>query len=208
MFDSAVAGALAGYGLSIPVGAVAVLMINLTARTSFRVGAAAAIGATTADALYAVTAVAGGAAVATVIQPFSEPLRWIAFLVLAVMAARIAVAGLRGQKGGAVQAPTEEAAITPRRSFMTFLALTALNPWPALYFVALILGHPGLQNASWVEAVVYIVAVVAASASWQLLLAGGGAVFGRFITGPRGRKATAVVSSALIFGLGAHMALG
>ncbi|MCX5534978.1 LysE family transporter [Streptomyces sp. NBC_00006] len=190
------------------MGAVAVLMINLTARTSFRVGAAAAIGATTADALYAVTAVVGGAAVATVIQPFSEPLRWIAFLVLAVMAARIAVAGLRGQKGGAVQAPTVEAAISPRRSFMTFLALTALNPWPALYFVALILGHQGLRNASWAEAVIYIVTVVAASASWQLLLAGGGAVFGRFITGPRGRKATAVVSSALIFGLGAHMALG
>lgn len=208
MLDSAVAGALAGYGLAIPVGAVAVLMINLTARTSFRVGAAAAIGATTADALYAVIAVVGGAAVASAIQPFSELLRWLAFLVLAVMAARIAVAGLRKQKGGAVQKPPEETAISPPRSFAMFLALTALNPWPALYFVALILGHQALQEASWAESAIYIAAAVTASASWQLLLAGGGAVFGRFITGPRGRKVTAVVSSALILGLGAHMALG
>jgi hypothetical protein len=37
-----------------------------------------------------------------------------------------------------------------------------------------------------------------ASASWQLLIAGGGALVGRLLTGDRGRLITAMVSSAVI----------
>ncbi|SCF32367.1 hypothetical protein GA0070215_117105 [Micromonospora marina] len=40
-----------------------------------------------------------------------------------------------------------------------------------------------------------------ASASWQLLVAGGGSVVGRVLAGPRGRLVTGLVSSALIAGL-------
>ena len=49
--------------------------------------------------------------------------------------------------------------------------------------------------------VVFVLAAFAASASWQLLIAAGGSVVGRILTGPRGRLATALVSSALIAGL-------
>ncbi len=51
-----------GRGEPDPVGAVAVLMVNMTAATSLRTGAAAALGAATADAGYAVAAVLGGSA--------------------------------------------------------------------------------------------------------------------------------------------------
>ena len=37
-----------------------------------------------------------------------------------------------------------------------------------------------------------------ASASWQLLVAGGGSLIGRLLTGERGRLVTALVSSAVI----------
>lgn len=40
-----------------------------------------------------------------------------------------------------------------------------------------------------------------ASASWQLLIAGGGSLVGRVLTGPRGRRVTALASSAIIAGL-------
>jgi arginine exporter protein ArgO len=43
-----------------------------------------------------------------------------------------------------------------------------------------------------------VVAAFAASASWQLLLAGGGSLLGRALTGPRGQFATAMVSSAVV----------
>jgi threonine/homoserine/homoserine lactone efflux protein len=50
------AGLLAGYGIAMPVGAVATYLVTLTARTSARVGAAGALGVASADGLYAVVA--------------------------------------------------------------------------------------------------------------------------------------------------------
>ena len=41
----------------------------------------------------------------------------------------------------------------------------------------------------------------AASASWQLVLAGGGALVGRVLTGRRGRLVTALASGVLIAGI-------
>ena len=102
MTGALVAGLLAGYGVAVPVGAVAVLVVGLTARTSLRVGAAAALGVATADGVYAPAAVAGA---------------------------------------------------------------------------------------------------FAASASWQLVLAGGGALVGRVLTGRRGRLVTALASGVLIAGI-------
>ncbi|NGO67970.1 LysE family transporter [Streptomyces boncukensis] len=205
MFDSAVAGLWAGYGLAVPVGAVAVLMVNMTAQTSFRVGAAAAIGATTADAMYAIVAVAGGAAVAGAVQPFSQPLRWVAFVVLTGMAVRVFLTAVRRRRDAGPA--RRDGGIRPLRAYAVFLGLTALNPWPALYFVALILGRQAQHGMTAAQAAVYVAAIVVASGSWQLLLAGGGSVFGRVLTGERGRMVTAVVSSLLITALAAAMVL-
>ncbi|WP_028921908.1 LysE family transporter [Pseudonocardia acaciae] len=190
MTDSIVAGLWAGYGVAVPVGAVAVLMVDMTARTSFRTGAAAAMGAASADALYAVAAVLGGAALAGALQPYAGTLRVVAAAVLVAMAVRIAVTAPRSR--GKADTP-----IRPARAYLTYLGLTVLNPWPAVYFVALVLGRQA-QGASADEEAAYVLAVVAASASWQLLLAGGGAALGRTLTGPRGRLVTAVASSVLI----------
>jgi len=70
MLDALISGLLAGYGVAIPVGAIGVLIIGLSARTSLRTGAAAALGVATADGVYATVAVLGGAAVAALIRRF------------------------------------------------------------------------------------------------------------------------------------------
>lgn len=201
MAEALLAGLITGYGLAVPVGAVAVLMVNMTAHTSFRMGAAAAVGAVTADGLYAVAAVVGGTALASVIRPIAAPLTWVAALVLLAMAVRIA--------RGAVSAPAAPSRpLTPdtaRRSYLTFLGLTALNPWPAVYFVTVIVGRHGQVGMTDAEATVYVGAILAASASWQLLLAAGGAVLGRTIASPRSQRLTALVSAALIGGLAVSM---
>jgi arginine exporter protein ArgO len=132
-----VAGLLAGYGVAVPVGAIGALIVGLTARTSLRVGAAAALGVATADGVFAVVAVLGGAAIGRLIEPVATPLRW------AAAAAQI----------------------------------------------------------------VFVAAAFAASASWQLLLAGGGSLVGRTLTGTRGRLATAMVSSAFIVVLAVALVL-
>src|SRR6476646_10134126 len=90
-----VAGLLAGYGVAVPVGAIAALLISLTARTSLRVGAAAALGVATADGLYATVAVLGGAAAARFVAPLATPLRWVAAAVLVALAVRTAVTAVR-----------------------------------------------------------------------------------------------------------------
>src|SRR3954447_16087823 len=89
------AGLLAGYGVAIPVGAIGALIVGLTARTSWRVGAAAALGVATADGVFAVAAVLGGAALGRSIAPVSGPLRWIAAVVLVGLAGRTAILAIR-----------------------------------------------------------------------------------------------------------------
>ena len=59
MTGALLAGLLAGFGIAIPVGAVATYLVTLTARTSARVGAAGAFGVASADGLYALVAVVG-----------------------------------------------------------------------------------------------------------------------------------------------------
>src|SRR4051812_41235126 len=76
--DVVLQGLLAGYGVAVPVGAIGALIAGLAARTGWRTGAAAAMGVATADGVFAVVAVVGGAALAGLIAPIAVPLRWCA----------------------------------------------------------------------------------------------------------------------------------
>ena len=182
------AGVVAGYGVAMPVGAIGVLIAGLSARTSLRVGAAAGLGAATADGIYALIAVVGGAAVASLVAPVATPLRWAAAVVLLGLAVLTARGAFR--KPGAARA---ERPATPLRAYTGILALTLLNPATVIYFAALVLGRSGEGGGAW-----FVVGAFLASASWQLLIAGSGSVIGRFLTGDRGRTITALVSSAVI----------
>lgn len=76
-----------------------------------------------------------------------------------------------------------------------------------IYFAALVLGTRAADAVSPPEQGVFVLAAFAASASWQLLLAGGGALLGRLLTGSRGRLVTALVSSGVILLLAVRMLL-
>jgi arginine exporter protein ArgO len=200
------AGLLAGYGVAVPVGAIAALIVSLTARTSLRVGAAAALGVASADGLYAVAAVVGGAALARVIAPVSTPLRWTAAVVLVGLALRTAVSAIRHHREGAAPRPATGLA-TPARAYLGLLGLTLLNPATIVYFGALVLGRQAGGEVGGIDAGLFVAGAFLASASWQLLLAGGGSLVGRVLTGPRGRLATALVSSAVIAVLAAALVM-
>ena len=189
------AGVVAGYGVAMPVGAIGVLIAGLSARTSLRVGAAAGMGAATADGVYALIAVVGGAAVASVVAPVATPLRWAAAVVLLGLAALTARSAFG--KPGAARA---ERPATPLRAYTGVLALTLLNPATVVYFAALVLGRSGEGGGVW-----FVIGAFLASASWQLLIAAGGSVVGRLLTGPRGRLVTALASSLLIVLLAVHL---
>src|SRR4051812_31825085 len=189
-------GVVAGYGVAVPVGAIGVLIAGLSARTSLRVGAAAGMGAATADGVYALIAVLGGAAVAGLIAPIATPLRWVAAAVLLGMAGMTAPGAFPNPR--ATARPGKPA--TPLRAYLGIFGLTLLNPATVIYFAALVLGRGGEGGGFW-----FVLGAFLASASWQLLIAGGGSLVGRLLTGERGRMITALVSSIVIAILAIHL---
>ncbi|MEU3564372.1 LysE family transporter [Kitasatospora sp. NPDC006786] len=198
-----VAGLLAGLGVAVPVGAVGAYLVSLTARTSLRTGACAALGVATADGLYALLAAAGGTGLAPLLEPVARPLRIVSALVLLALAARTAFTAVRGRPG--TTAGPRAAPPTPARAFLALLGITLLNPLTVLYFAALVLGG-GSQEGAPARAA-FTVGAFTASACWQLLLASGGALLGRALTGPRGRLLTALGSAALVAALAVRLLL-
>jgi arginine exporter protein ArgO len=193
-----VAGVLAGYGVAMPVGPVGTYLVALSARSSLRIGAAAGLGIASADGLYALVAVVGGHAVAPLLAPIVGPLRWVSAVVLIGLATMGAIKAVRRYRAHRLSVIDQEAPVGVRRAYFGMLGMTLLNPWTVIYFAALMIGgsgssaHPGIG-----ERVAFVVAAFVASASWQLLLAGGGALLGRLLTGRLGRLSTALASSVL-----------
>ncbi|MDN3296858.1 LysE family transporter [Streptomyces ficellus] len=205
MTGALVAGLLAGYGIAMPVGAVGAYLVALTARTSLRTGACAALGVATADGVYALIAVVGGSALARVLEPVMVPLRWVSALVLIALAVRGGVAAIGEYREGRRAVRGDEAPVGPARAYVSLLGITLLNPMTVIYFTALVLGGGAMDAPGTLAQAVFVVAAFVASASWQLLLAGGGALLGKALTGSRGRLVTAMVSSALISALAVHL---
>ncbi|NEE18341.1 LysE family transporter [Streptomyces sp. SID7499] len=207
MTAALVAGLLAGYGIAVPVGAVGTYLVSLTARTTLRTGVCAALGVATADGLYALAAVLGGNALASALRPVLGPLRWVCVLVLLALAAWGAVTALREYRGHRLATRTAPAPPGPARAYLGLLGITLLNPTTVIYFAALVLGSQATGPAGPLEQGVFVLAAFAASASWQVLLAGSGALLGRALTGHRGRLATALVASGVMTALAVRMAL-
>ncbi|GGX74618.1 LysE family transporter [Streptomyces anandii] len=208
MTAALVAGLLAGYGIAVPVGAVGAYLVSLTARTSLRTGGCAALGVATADGLYALLATLGGSALAAGLRPVMGPLRWASVLVLGCLAAHGAVTAVRHYRAGhrpatASQPPPP----SPSRAYLGLLGITLLNPTTVVYFAALVLGSRATGSVPALEQGVFVLAALAASASWQLLLAAGGALLGRALAGHRGRLLTALASSAVMAVLAVRMLL-
>ncbi|MEQ8144939.1 LysE family transporter [Streptomyces sp. OP7] len=206
MTATLLAGLLAGYGIAVPVGAVGTYLVSLTARTSLRTGVCAALGVATADGLYALTAVLGGSALASALRPALGPLRWVCVLVLATLAAWGATTAVRQYRGRRLATRAGATPPSPVRAYLALLGITLLNPTTVIYFAALVLGSQGGAAGGAAERAVFVTAAFAASASWQVLLAGGGALLGRVLTGHRGRLATALVASAVMTALALRMA--
>jgi len=195
-----VAGLLAGWGIAVPVGAVAAYLVSLTARTNARVGAAAALGVASADGIYALVAVLGGVALAAPIAAIATPLRWLSVVVLTALGGRIIASAVRDHRSGtdlAAGSRTDR----PGRAYVTLLGITLLNPVTILYFAALVLGSTAADlGASWPTGALFVIGAFCASASWQLILVAGGLAIGRALTGRTGRLVTGLVSGALIIG--------
>ena len=200
MTGALLAGLLAGYGIAMPVGAVATYLVSLTARTSARVGGAAALGVASADGIYALVAVIGGAALTGLISLVAGPLRVASAVVLLALAIRIAWTAIRDHRSGR-PAASAGAVQSASRAYLSLLGITLLNPVTVVYFSALVLGSKANGLGGPGESAVFVVAAFCASATWQLVLVAGGVALGRVLTGRTGALVIGLVSSAVIVAL-------
>jgi arginine exporter protein ArgO len=186
-------GVIAGYGIAIPVGAIAVLIVQVGIRCGFWCGASAGAGAATADLAYSVLAVVGGVALAASVEAAGPAFRWASAAVLVVIAAR----GLHRAR----DEPAPLDTTIPRRTEYTrtyakFLGLTVINPLTVVYFAAVVLGLGLADDLTARQGALFVTGAFLASLSWQTLLAGVGAVAGRKL--PRRFQVGAAVAGNLV----------
>ena len=198
MIEAAVAGAIAGFAIAIPVGAIAVLIIHIGFTRGFRSGLAAAAGAATADLIYATIAAMAGLGLNAVIGPVLTPLRVVGGALLVAIGARGLLA-LRSPRDLAEPVDLTVSAHRAPRTYLSLLGLTLLNPATVIYFAALAVGLPFLGGPT--ERLVFALAAFAASLSWQVLLAGFGAALSRG-SGQRLRRPTTLIGNAVVIALG------
>lgn len=196
MTEALLRGAAAGYGIAIPVGAVALLIVGTGIRCGFACGLSAGAGAATADLAYALVATAAGAAVAARLAPWEGAIRAGSALVLALIAGW----GLWGisRRGSTTIGPSTATAADLMGTYVRFLGLTLVNPLTVVYFTALVLGAGIAGGAGYTTA--FAIGAFTASLSWQTLLAALGA-FGRRGLSPGVRRAALLVGNLVILGL-------
>lgn len=86
MTETFLTGVVAGYGIAIPVGAIAVLIIQTGITYGSRASFAAGAGAATADLLYATLAAIGGVTLSRLVGSFDRQARILSAVVLVAIA--------------------------------------------------------------------------------------------------------------------------
>ncbi len=205
--DAFLQGMLAGYGIAVPVGAIAILIVEMGLRNGFRAGFLAGAGAASADLVYAALAGAAGQALAVILTPYAVPLRVLSGLLLIAIALNGLWKVIRQARAEKHQAQQPDAVINRPAGrapvYVQFLGLTLLNPLTIAYFGALILGG-GAALTTVPARLLFVAGAALASLSWQSLLAGLGALAHRHLS-PRFQTWTCAAGHLIVLGLGARM---
>jgi arginine exporter protein ArgO len=196
--EAFLAGAIAGYGIAIPVGAIAVLIIQVGIRSGFTVAAAAGAGAATADGLYAAVALIGGAALAAAVDGIGRPMQVTSALVLAV----IGIIGLARSGRQAQPVVGAESSGSRLKVYASFVGLTIINPATIVYFAAVIIGLGATAETRGASGALFVLGAFLASLSWQCLLAFTGAFAGRRLS-PGVQRGLTIAGNLVILTLAA-----
>jgi len=185
LWTTATAGAVAGLGVAMPVGAIGVLLVQ-QGMGERRGAVAAASAVAVVDMAYAAVATALGPLIASALSGVEAWVRLVSAIVLVGIAAH----GLLSSRTKAL--PAEEDASAPGatagadggpvRVFTRFAALTLINPTTALYFAALTTAQ-GAALGGGTAGAVFVAGVFVASLVWQQLLVAAGGFAGVRISG-------------------------
>ena len=203
LLEAFLSGVVAGYGIAIPVGPIAILILELGLRRGFRIALSAGAGAASADLIYATVAAFAGTLLISVLAPFTSILRVGSAIGLIAMGVwllyparnpsdRTHKLGLR-----ATSCP---------QTYGMVLGLTLLNPVTVTYFTTLILGMEGFSPSS-VNAIFFVSGAFIASLSWQSLLASISGIAHKHLSAKL-QLVTFAVGNFVVIGLGVMILLG
>jgi threonine/homoserine/homoserine lactone efflux protein len=188
-------GVVAGYGIAIPVGAIAILIVEVGLKHGFPPAFFAGAGAATADLLYAGLAVVGGVTLAGAVETIDDPLRIASGVILIL----IAILGMRrvGQEVDPVEEPTYPSRNELIGTYARFLGLTLINPTTIVYFAAVIIGLGVANEMTPAQGVAFAAGAFLASLSWQTTIAAA-ASSARHRLSPRARTVAIVTGNLVI----------
>lgn len=194
-------GLIAGYGIAIPIGAISLLIIDLSMRHGFRLGFAAGAGAASVDFSFALLAAFAGDALSGVIAPYESSIQTLSGITL-IMIAIWGVINYSRRTSSTINNPSAPG--KPLKIFVQFIALTAINPLTIAYFSALILSREAGSIISLITKVSFVLGAGFASFSWQLFLAALGS-FAQERLDPRFQVFTTLFGNAVIIVLGINI---
>ncbi|MGW7331308.1 LysE family transporter [Streptomyces sp. NPDC054840] len=175
LMSPTLAGAAAGLGVAMPMGAMSVLLLQEAMRDR-RTAVAAAAGIAAVDLGYAALATTVGPWVASHISPVEAWVRLVSAVILLAIAARglsgaspAPRADLPSEPASAPPTAPAPAPARPAKAFARYVGLTALNPTTALYFAALTTAQ-GATLGTGPAGAAFLLGVGAASLLWQQAL--------------------------------------
>jgi putative LysE/RhtB family amino acid efflux pump len=164
-----------GFLVALQLGPVSLYQIKTTLRNGLAVGLAFAAGIALVDLAYAALGAVGVAPLLTV-GPLETILGLLGAAVLVFLGVRTLRSAFRVRLGDAV------AVVSPRRSFVVALSMTAANPLTIASWAAIFSAASAAGAASTLQgAVILVLGVGLGSATWDVSLAIAAALVGRFV---------------------------
>ena len=165
-------GFAAGLALAIPLGPIGIMMINASIERGWRHGAAAALGAASVDATYALVTFVVGSAVASLLATAATALSLIGAAVLVFIGLQILVKNIRMLASNDGAPTSSKAGASPLKTFGIFVAAVAINPPTAIYFLSIAPSIGALAaGAPLVGALVFAAGAFVGSVLWGQTLA-------------------------------------
>ena len=200
-------GFAAGLALAIPVGPMAIMLINTTISRGWRHGVVGALAMASVDGIYAASVFFIGGAVATWLNVWSLYLSLGGAAILLYLGTSTLIKNLRLLSSDKEVAAQKIENGTRRKTYLTFFGATVVNPPTALYFLALAPSVATLATGSLaIGGIAFASGVFIGSIVWQESLAVAGVGL-RAITHGKLRAWIGALGGALIIALSVTMAV-
>jgi threonine/homoserine/homoserine lactone efflux protein len=168
MWELFTIGFLAGLALAIPVGPMAIMLVNTTISRGLRHGVVGALGMASVDGLYALTVFVIGGVIAAALASLKMVFGLVGASILLVLGLQTLIRNLRLIGKPELQASANVTGGSVFKTFGTFVAATVVNPPTALYFLAIAPNVANLGFSLSIEtAAVFAVSVLIGSLIWQ-----------------------------------------